>query len=126
MELLSCVCVPLGRYTPSITYNGLLDELIELKPRIRILVCPPGRPELVLTNTPAILPASCWLTDAAGRSCNCVALTTPTDPVRSVFLAVPYPITTTSFKVEAALSGSNVTLIADWLPTVTSCGCMPT
>src|SRR5690606_37529790 len=78
-----------GNCTPSTTYKGLLEELMELKPRIRTLVLPPGRPELVLTCTPATLPDSASLSEVAGRSSSCSASTWPTEPVRSDFLLVP-------------------------------------
>ncbi|MNI39268.1 hypothetical protein D3C73_934470 [compost metagenome] len=119
MALLFCVCEPTGSATPSTTYKGLLLVLIELNPLILMLVCPPGRPELVFTCTPEIRPANAWFNDDAGRSCSSVAFTTPTDPVKSVFLTVPYPITTTSSSLLSAAAPSLMVMLLS-APTVTS------
>ena len=80
---------------PSITYSGSLPALIELVPRIRIDVSAPGLPEFWVTCTPAALPCSAWSREVTGTAFSSSALTDATEPVRSLFLAVPYPITTT-------------------------------
>src|SRR5690606_1849074 len=111
-------CVPCGNATPSIMYSGLLEVLMELKPRILTLVCPPGRPEFVFTCTPGTRPAIAWFKDEGGRSCSCDARTEPTAPVRSDFLLEPQPTTTTS-SIDRA-PGSRLTFIVVELPRGTS------
>ena len=83
--------------TPSITINGLLDAFKDEPPRIRIVEPAPGVPPSFVTLTPATLP----------ESISCALTTSPlffpsgfravTEPVKSLFLTAPYPITTTSF-----------------------------
>ena len=89
MALLNWSPVDWGSSTPSTTYSGLLDELMELNPRILTVVRPPGRPELLLTCTPGILPAIIWLSEGAGRSISSASFTPDTDPVKSDLRTVP-------------------------------------
>src|SRR5690606_20969714 len=71
-------------------------------------VLPPGRPEFVDTFTPAILPDNDCSTFMEGLSISASLSTLPTDPVKSDFLCVPYPTTTTS--LNRCTSSSNVNL----------------
>ncbi len=97
---------PLIMATPSTTYNGLLPALIELVPRIRMLVLEPGCPELWVICTPAILPDNILSREVAGISANCSAETEAMDPVFASRLVVPYATTTTSSNASLADSSS--------------------
>src|SRR5699024_4605142 len=81
---------------PSTTYNRLLDALIDPYPRMRTRVRPPGRPELVVTFTPATFPDNASSVLDVGRLINSSLFTELTEPVKSDSSCVPYPTTTSS------------------------------
>ena len=91
---------------PSTTYKGLVWFLLTV-PLIRISGSCPGCPELTI-DKPATLPCK----EATGFTLGLSATMSPSiltiDPAKSLFLAVPYPTTTTSS--SAAISGFSVTL----------------
>src|SRR5437773_10152707 len=95
--------------TPSITIKGSLLAFNEAPPRILIVLPEPGAPPLDVICTPATLPAincSGVVTDPLLKSLAVIAVT---DPVRSFFNLVPYPITTTSLS-EVALPDNETTI----------------
>src|SRR4051812_41191096 len=67
--------------TPSTIYSGSLLALIELVPRTRIKIPPPGTPELDVTCTPADLPCNNWSGLAAGMVLMSLKDTVVCDPV---------------------------------------------
>src|SRR5690606_4639174 len=81
---------------PSTTYNGALLWVIEFPPLITIFDSFPGCPSLLDTCIPAILPPNASAKFGTGALLTSSTLTTPTEPVRSDFLTLPYAITTTS------------------------------
>ena len=81
--------------TPSTTISGLLPASIDLEPRTRIFAPSPGSPVVDMNSAPATLPWSACATDVIGALVRSSASTTDTAPVRSLFLDVPYPMTTT-------------------------------
>ena len=107
---------------PSTTYNGLYP-LMEFVPRIRISGSAPARPEFTIC-TPATLPCR----EDNGFVAGLLAISSPLmlviEPVKSLFLALPYPITTVSASI--CESSFSVTLITFCVPTLTLCAFIPT
>src|SRR4051794_6980059 len=120
----AAVFTALSNGTPSTTYKGEFPAVMEPVPRIFKDIPPPGAPDVCCTWTPATWPASASLKETTALSCNCFAPTDATEPVTSLFVCVPYPTTTTSFKEELPLSSSR--LIVLWLLTDTSRSLKPT
>ena len=75
--------------TPSITYNGLLEALIEPTPRMLISAIDPGSPVAEAVRTPAILPDNALSKDSLEPETILSALMTAADPVNEDFFAVP-------------------------------------
>ena len=75
--------------TPSTTIKGLLDALIEPRPRTRILVPLPGCPDSVEICTPATAPSNALVTSDTCIFSILSFFTTAADPVKELFLAVP-------------------------------------
>ena len=71
----------------------LLAE-IERVPRIWIDGTDPGRPEALVTVTPAARPRSISAADEAGKIFMSFVLTEVIEVARSLFFMVPYPTTT--------------------------------
>src|SRR5436190_13218734 len=88
--------------TPSITINGSLLALSDAPPRMRIVLPEPGAPPLDDICTPATFPAINCSGVVMGPLLKSFAVMAVTEPVRSFFSLVPYPITTTSLSDEAA------------------------
>ena len=80
---------------PSITYRGSLFPNVPI-PRIRMEVPEPGAPLLCSTVTPDMRPCRALLIPDTDMSFRLPIFTDETDPVRSAFLWVEYPTTTTS------------------------------
>ena len=109
---------------PSTTYNGSLLPWIELVPRIRTLIAAPGAPVFCNTCTPGALPDNACKTFVAGNALRSLDFTCATAPVRSRFLTVPYPITTTS--LISLKSSTSFMLIVTVFPTIFSSVTSPT
>src|SRR6185312_3847942 len=86
--------------TPSIKTKGLEPAPLNVpNPLTLILTYPsPGWPLDCTTLTPGISPSRVSAELVTGLLANTSPETDETDPVRSTFLSVPYPTTTTSFK----------------------------
>ncbi|MNY65942.1 hypothetical protein D3C86_2032970 [compost metagenome] len=69
--------------------------------------------------TPVARPASPWSKLCTGISFNLSPVTRAAEPVNSSLDCVPYPTTISSFNCLVLLA--SLILIADWLPTATSC-----
>ena len=81
---------------PSTIRRGELSPVIEPPPRTRIFISASGEPSVVVICTPAILPVRASVAEATGTAVKASELTVATDPVKSLRLTAPYPITTTS------------------------------
>ena len=81
---------------PSITISGWLLPVMEVEPRMWKVMPEPGAPVLLRICTPAIRPCRASGTEMTRLSWTPSSLTELTAPVRSLFLTVPYPRTTTS------------------------------
>ena len=114
---------PLEEMIPSITYKGSLLLLIEVVPRTRTFMPAPGTPLVAVTSTPGVRPWSIFSTRFTGWFLNCLVDTPETDPVKSLFLTVPYPTTTTSS--SNWLSSFSMILRVDFFLTFISCGWYP-
>ena len=99
---------------PSTTMSGSFDASIERVPRIRIDVVAPGSPDVDMISAPATRPWIAWSIDVTGASRTSPILTLATEPVRSDFLTLPYPITTTSSSFVEALT--DITISSSCLP----------
>src|SRR4029078_6534642 len=88
--------------TPSTTISGSLLALSEAPPRIRIVLPAPGAPPLEVICTPATFPAISCSGVVIVPLLKSFAVMLVTAPVRSFFILVPYPITTTSLSAEVA------------------------
>ena len=108
--------------SPSTTYNGL-QPLMEFVPRIRISGSAPARPEFTIC-TPATFPCKEDNGFVAGLLAISSPLTLVIEPVKSLFFALPYPITTVS--ASTCESSFRVTLITLCAPTLTLCVVIPT
>ena len=85
----------------STTYNGSLAPADnEFAPLIRIKGAEPGPAVFCWILTPATWPCKAAIKLLEGTRVISFALTEATDPVKSDFLTLPYPITTTSDNVE--------------------------
>ena len=109
---------------PSTINSGVLSPVIEPPPRTRIFISASGDPSVVVICTPAILPVNASVADATGTTVNASEFTVATEPVKSFFLAVPYPITTTSS--SACASSAKITSIVFCPLTAISCVVIPT
>ena len=109
---------------PSTINKGSLLCVIDPPPRTRIFISASGEPSVVVIWTPAILPCNASVAEATGTAANVSEFTVATEPVKSFFLAVPYPITTTSSK--ACASSAKTTLIVFCPFTAISCVVIPT
>ena len=86
---------------PSTTYKGSFPPVIELIPRIIILILPPpGPPDVCDICAPAIFPCSISSKDGAEGILISSMFILEIAPVTSFFLCVPYPTTTTSPRDE--------------------------
>ena len=108
--------------SPSTIYKGLYP-LIEFVPRIRISGSEPARPEFTIC-TPATFPCKEESGFMAGLLASSSPLMLVIEPVKSLFLALPYPITTVS--ASTCESSFRVTLITVCAPTLTLCEVIPT
>ena len=103
-------------------YSGLYP-LMEFVPRIRISGSAPARPEFTIC-TPATFPCKEESGFIAGLLAISSPLTLVMEPVRSLFFALPYPITTVS--ASTCESSFRVTLIMLCAPTLILCVVIPT
>ena len=103
-------------------YSGLYP-LMEFVPRIRISGSDPARPELTIC-TPATFPCREDSGFIAGLLANSSPLILVIEPVKSLFFALPYPITTVS--ASTCESSFKVTLMTFCVPTLTVCEVIPT
>ncbi len=101
----------ISKGTPSITYSGIVLDRIEFAPLICTWTPAPGSPLLEVICTPAILPCISCSGEDPIPTLKSSALSEAMDPVRSLFLATPYPITTTSS--SCIKSSSRVTLMVE-------------
>src|SRR4030095_1262530 len=95
------------RGIPSITINGSLLAFNEAPPRILIVLPEPGAPSFGVIDTPATLPRINCSGVTIAPLLKSFALIAVTAPVRSFFILVPYPITTTSDSEEVAPHNEN-------------------
>ena len=86
--------------TPSTTINGDMLWFTEPAPLIFMEKRPSRLPPVWATCTPLALPCNASAKLVTGRLWISFSEMVVTAPVRSFFLAVPYPITTTSFIFE--------------------------
>ena len=104
--------------TPSTTYRGSFDALIDPNPRIRIEGAEPGWPFAVTAATPGAEPISAEATFVSVLFWISFAEIFAALPVKFSLFAVPYA-TTTTFSSDLA-SFTITTLRLVWLPTATS------
>ena len=109
---------------PSTIYNGSLPARSEPTPRMTTEASPPGLTEPVVTCTPAASPCRAVVTVPTLELVRCSDLIEATAPVRSLFLAIPYPIATTSSRLMA--SAAICILMTFCFPIVTDCFTIPT
>ena len=96
--------------TPSTTHSGLeLPERL-LTPRMRMLDCCPGRPEVACMATPATSPCISDATDVIGLLLNVSEESMPTEPVILLVVVWEYPVTTTCSRKSASYSSVTVRL----------------
>src|SRR5690606_17738160 len=92
---------------PSTTYRGSELALMEVPPRTRTRGARPGSPLILDTDTPGARPCNACAVPANGKALIFSDPTEETEPVKSLFFWVPYPITTTcsiSVSVETKLT----------------------
>ncbi|MNL44296.1 hypothetical protein D3C87_1668620 [compost metagenome] len=77
------------------TYSGSFAPLMELPPRILMLTELPGCPDDCVTCTPAARPCKARSSELMGTPLRSPVEMDDTEPVKSPFFCVPYPITTT-------------------------------
>src|SRR5690242_4804852 len=110
--------------TPSTTNSGWPLPVTAELPLILIVVGPPGCPGSFKTGTPGALPCIRLSGEVKTPLLKSFSLIDETDPVRSLFLAVPYPVTTTSFKLDPVVM-TNDTSTYEFPPNCTSCVAYP-
>ncbi len=74
---------------PSITYSGSVLPLIDVVPRTRTEMPPPGALDACVTTTPAAVPWSSWSSDCTGAFSRAEVDTVATEPVTSARRRVP-------------------------------------
>ena len=119
----SSSAIPSSLGKPSMTYKGSLLWVMEIPPRTRMEMEEPGPPSDWVTCTPATRPAKACVTSEVGVFIKSSLFTETTEPVKSLRLEVPYPITTTSSSI--LLSCFNCTSIFVLPLTGTFCVAMP-
>ena len=90
---------PCSKGTPSSTIRGSLLALSEAPPRTRIVLPAVGEPLFDIICTPEIFPLISCSGELTRPVLKSSLETLVTEPVRSLFLCVPYPITTTSLSI---------------------------
>ena len=100
---------PCSNGTPSSTISGSLLAFREAPPRTRMVLPAEAEPLLDIICTPETLPLINCSGEETRPLLKSFDFTVATEPVRSLFLAVPYPMTTTS--ASALLSDSSFTFI---------------
>ena len=100
---------PCSNGTPSSTIRGSLLAFRDAPPRTRMVLPAEAEPLLDIICTPETLPLINCSGEETRPLLKSFDFTVATEPVRSLFLAVPYPMTTTS--ASALLSDSSFTFI---------------
>ena len=107
---------------PSITISGLFSADNDAPPRILMLGAASGAPPLLVITTPATFPVNNWSDDTIAPWLKSSAVILATEPVASLTVVVPYPITTTSSSSEADSVSVALSIAPD---TVSSCVSKP-
>src|SRR6186713_301971 len=114
------------RGTPSMTYRGSLERLMELLPRMRTLMDEPGWPVGAVTCTPEACPCKAWSTLETA----CLPIASPFTVTTAVetflFSCVPYPTTTTSPRLEESVCSRITRAVPGLLPILYSVVLYPT
>ena len=97
--------------TPSTTNKGPLPLETELVPLMLMLIAPPGSPLAGVTVTPAVRPWKSSSGEAMTPLLKDLSPKETTEPVASLTLRVPYPITTISFNCSVVAFNEIVTLV---------------
>ena len=87
---------PASKGTPSSTISGSLLALKEAPPRIRIVLPALGEPLFDITCTPADFPLISCSGEPTSPALKSLLFTVLTEPVKSFFVILPYPTTTSS------------------------------
>ena len=108
--------------TPSTMYNGSLLFNVPIPLNLTVVPAPLGEPSPV-TIIPATLPCKDCIAFELLTFFKSLISTIVTEPVKSAFFCVEYPVTTTSS--ISLVSEDNVTLIMVLAPTFCSVFCIP-
>ena len=92
---------PASKGTPSTTYKGFEFKFNDPIPLIKTFESSPGAPLFETIDTPATFPLINCCGDTTEPFAKSFSVTKSTVPVKSFFLTVPYPITTTSSNSES-------------------------
>ena len=112
--------------TPSMIYSGVVlapPLPNEPFPRMMMLEDPPGLNDPFDINTPVARPCKASAAEPTFTFFSSSGLTEMIELVRSLFLAVPYPMATTSS--SSIVDSCIITLMIDWLAILISCVCIP-
>src|SRR5690606_33758611 len=90
--------------TPSITYNGSVDPLMDPNPRSVTRLEAPGCPEPVIIFNPGTCPCNVWIIEAFGRPSIVLDVTEETEVATSSLDVVLYVSTIISFKENGSSS----------------------
>ena len=96
-------------------YNGCVPELIELRPRIKMVAGAPGCPDAMFICRPGTVPSRALIGLASVLFTILSVATVEAAPVKAAFFVTPYPVTTTSS--STSVSGFNEMCNVALMPT---------